>query len=521
MSKPSRVGQPHPIRTALPSRTSSPSNGSVPVSTTTPSDRTIRYERRALEAELRRAQTEPLITATMSTTTVERPFTSQQQRQMRHSVEPANPPPVGNTTGTRPSAPGGNPGDPDDPRGQTPNPPSDNGNHPGGPPNPGSPGGPGDPGDPGGNPPDDNPPSDHDSAADDQEISNRELREAILALARGSRRNDEPKKTPFKPKEPDTFDGSSPQDLRTFIFQCQVYFNACKSEFSKDAHRVYFAISYLRGAALDYFEPCINEPDPTEPYDFLGDWNAFVQRLVNLFGSYSPEDDDEDAITSLSFPDGGKATKYFIEFAKYQTRIKWDDRSLRKIVKDAIPARITNELRFIHEDTSTFEGFKRAVLKIDNDYWKRKQDEANKQRLVQSLQSRLSKSGPKPNSKPNSSPPKDQTSSASSSNNNNSSNPGKKQNSKQKGKQPSNPSSSPTNPPQNQPRNDRLGPDGKLTAAERQRRYDNGLCLVCGEKGHMAKDCPRSKNKSSGSTPNTKARAAKTEAEAGPSQPKN
>jgi hypothetical protein len=34
-----------------------------------------------------------------------------------------------------------------------------------------------------------------------------------------------------------------------------------------------------------------------------------------------------------------------------------------------------------------------------------------------------------------------------------------------------------------------LGPDGKLTAAERKRRQDNNLCFRCGG-AHRVKDCP-------------------------------
>jgi len=33
--------------------------------------------------------------------------------------------------------------------------------------------------------------------------------------------------------------------------------------------RILFAISYLQGVALDYFEPFINELDPYQNFDFL------------------------------------------------------------------------------------------------------------------------------------------------------------------------------------------------------------------------------------------------------------
>jgi len=34
-----------------------------------------------------------------------------------------------------------------------------------------------------------------------------------------------------------------------------------------------------------------------------------------------------------------------------------------------------------------------------------------------------------------------------------------------------------------------------LTPEERKRRYDNNLCLYCGEGGHRATECPKKKNK--------------------------
>jgi len=65
-------------------------------------------------------------------------------------------------------------------------------------------------------------------------------------------------------------------DLWAFIFQCQIYFHVCEGEFKKNSKKVYFAISYLRGIALDYFEPFINEPNPYQDMDFLEDWDTFI-----------------------------------------------------------------------------------------------------------------------------------------------------------------------------------------------------------------------------------------------------
>ena len=52
----------------------------------------------------------------------------------------------------------------------------------------------------------------------------------------------------------------------------------------------------------------------------------------------------------------------------------------------------------------------------------------------------------------------------------------------------------------------KLGKDGKLLPEERQHRIDQGLCLLCRQKGHLVKECPKATSTSS----NSKGRAAKT-----------
>ncbi|GJJ07976.1 hypothetical protein Clacol_002183 [Clathrus columnatus] len=176
--------------------------------------------------------------------------------------------------------------------------------------------------------------------------------EAILALANGQQpRKKKKNKFGIKPRDPDHFDG---------------------------------------GAALDYFEPYINELDHKK-FDFLQDWDAFVQKLANQFGSYTPEDDDENAIHMINFPENGKAMKYFIEFAKYQNRIKFKDCSLRHIVKTTIPERISSKLSTCGIATDTFDGMRQAIQKIDNEYWKAKQEEENRRKQLQQLQACLNK----------------------------------------------------------------------------------------------------------------------------------
>ena len=143
----------------------------------------------------------------------------------------------------------------------------------------------------------------------------------MLLIVLAKQANLQPKKRSKGIKKLDLFSGGSPDEPQAFIFQCQIYFCTCKEEFTEDTEKIFFAISYLCGIALDYFEPFINEADPYKSFDFLKEWPAFVQKLSNLFGLYSPEDDNEDAIVMIFFPYDSKAINYFIQFAKFQNRI--------------------------------------------------------------------------------------------------------------------------------------------------------------------------------------------------------
>jgi len=61
-----------------------------------------------------------------------------------------------------------------------------------------------------------------------------------------------------KTRVPDVFDGSDPNKLETFTFQCSMYLASCKRNFPDDESRVTFVLSYLKGNPLDWFQNEIN-----------------------------------------------------------------------------------------------------------------------------------------------------------------------------------------------------------------------------------------------------------------------
>ena len=69
---------------------------------------------------------------------------------------------------------------------------------------------------------------------------------------------------PSKPKvvgklrEPETFTGKDPKQLKPFFFQCKLYFWNLPETFWDNSTKVNFALSYLRDVVQEWFEPGIS-----------------------------------------------------------------------------------------------------------------------------------------------------------------------------------------------------------------------------------------------------------------------
>ncbi len=60
-----------------------------------------------------------------------------------------------------------------------------------------------------------------------------------------------------KPRSPDPFDGSDPNKLDTFLFQCGMYISLRGHDFPDESYQVAFMLSHLKGSALDWFQSAV------------------------------------------------------------------------------------------------------------------------------------------------------------------------------------------------------------------------------------------------------------------------
>ncbi|KAG6326829.1 hypothetical protein ID866_12260, partial [Astraeus odoratus] len=115
--------------------------------------------------------------------------------------------------------------------------------------------------------------------------------------------------------KPDTFNGTDPKKLCTFLVQCELNFQDCPRIFHLDHSKVTFAQSYLKGMALEWFKPDLLSSSDQEDHPlWMDDWKEFVIELQSTFSPHNPVADAENQLDHLQMKDGQHINKYVVEF---------------------------------------------------------------------------------------------------------------------------------------------------------------------------------------------------------------
>jgi hypothetical protein len=304
-----------------------------------------------------------------------------------------------------------------------------------------------------------------------------------------------------KVREPEAFDGTDSRKLRSFLVLCNLNFRARARSYNNDEAKVNYALSYLKGTALDWFEPAITE----ETYEaWMDSWPEFVRILKRNFGPADPVGDAEDEIVILRMKDNQRIAKYNVDFNRLAALTRWPDAPLRHAYYRGLPARIKDILAHT-ERATTLDALRNSAQQIDIRYWERRAEISREQPQQQKKSESSASDKSKSDNKKSSGNSGNSGSNNSSNNNNNNKSSSSSDKKSDKSNQKASGSSANTSI------SDLLDKDGKLKPQERQRRIDNKLCLRCGKPNHMAKDCKVGESK---------ARAAKPSEEKSPEESK-
>jgi hypothetical protein len=273
-----------------------------------------------------------------------------------------------------------------------------------------------------------------------------------------------------------------------FFVQCELNFQSKPKTFHSDWAKVNFAQSYLKGMALEWFEPDLLPDGLSSHLDWMDDYSEFMLELQTNFGPHDPSGDAEMQLEQLNMREGQHINKYIVEFQRLASQVcGWGDGALHCQLYNELPACIKDKISRMGKP-ATLSEFKTLAQTIDARYWEHKGEI-----------SRETKS---------SNPPKPSTS------NHASSHPSGSGNHRSGQKKSAKPVSTSTlSAPKALDLNTKLGKDRKLTAEECQRHFDKKLCLFCGRPGHSAQDYTKStshaaKGRAAMVTPKTKQEAS-------------
>jgi hypothetical protein len=105
---------------------------------------------------------------------------------------------------------------------------------------------------------------------------------ALKRLAENATGGNRPATLKAKLRDPDQFYDMDLKKLQGFLLQCKLNFRAKPESFRNDSAKVNYVLSFLKGTALDCFEPFLID-DPVNEPGWLTNFEYFAEELYIYF----------------------------------------------------------------------------------------------------------------------------------------------------------------------------------------------------------------------------------------------
>ena len=167
----------------------------------------------------------------------------------------------------------------------------------------------------------------------------------------------------IKVKELNWFNSSNEWKLCGFLLQLKLNFQAKKKAFQSNSYKVTYALSFLKGTALNYLEPYLIDNPDQEP-TWLNNYDEFIEELMINFGPYSQVANAEVELKQLVMKANHKATKFFINFYWISALLDYNNQALHWKAYLSLLKRIKDKLIYF-DKPQNMDDLWDLVQKID------------------------------------------------------------------------------------------------------------------------------------------------------------
>lgn len=249
-------------------------------------------------------------------------------------------------------------------------------------------------------------------------------------------------------ERPEHFEGAS-SSISPFIAQVTVYTELQQRKFRTDIQKVLFAGSCFRKDAAKWWAVQLGMR-PRPPWFYS--WNLFIDTLHSFFGKGDRKVAAADAIDRLRQTDS--VASYLSKFLSLRVELDWNESAVCFAFKKGLKEEIRRGLVYVRPQPRSFQHLTEVALDFDRQLFAERRTSERNDRSE----------GHKQSSK-------------------------RRDTAHHRSERPSQNQATPSRTEATSKKPVR----GPLSDAEKQRRFKNGLCLVCGSDKHLRSECPSSR----------------------------
>ena len=179
-------------------------------------------------------------------------------------------------------------------------------------------------------------------------------------------------------REPELFMGRDPKKLKSFLFQCKLYFWNLSETFRDNSTKVNFTLSYLQDVAQEWFEPGISGELDDIP-DWIDNWDLVVDELQTNFGPFDQVGDIKCELVNLHMKNDQQISEYLVQFNSLSSKCQWGEPALRHHFYNGLPPQLKDDITKGDGKPWTLSKLQQKARNADAQYWEHVQEHTQEQ----------------------------------------------------------------------------------------------------------------------------------------------